>query len=101
MHHSVRLYSAEDAVHARNIAADVNGSVVTSMKAITPMLLRVFLNYAAYESILVYVEHYCRCKDRIMLYVRRTVKSGRHGGKVTVFGRFSSQEEARNADVVR
>ena len=64
LHHSGRLYIADNVAHALNSAANMDGSVETSMKVDTSMLLRAFANDVVDECILVYDNHFCCCKDK-------------------------------------
>ena len=94
------LYGADDIANALNIAAGVDGNSSTSTKVDAALLLRAFANDAEDEFVLVYGDHFCRRQDRNVLYVRKTTKPGRHGGKTVAFGRFSSIDAARRVDVV-
>ena len=97
--HSGSLYSADDIADALNIAANVDGSASISTKVDVTLLLRAFANDAADEFVLAYDQVFGRQRDRNILYVRKPARTGCKG--VTVFGRFSSMEVAKRADVVR
>ena len=67
------------------------------------MIVNAFAHDAADEYVLSYSNHFDYPRDKNVLYIRKFLKSGRHGGMrfTLLVGRFSLLEAARRAKVVR
>ena len=98
--HPGSLNSVDDIANALNIAADIYGSHDIYTKASTTLLLRAFA-YDAGTVVLAYDEVFGHRRDINIPYVRTPVRTGCDQGGVAVFGRLSSMEAEKRAEIVR